>query len=80
MNVSEWIEKQEQEIGHPIYRRIKVAPATEKRFPDGTIIKEPKRPFGERNTSTPDEIKAFRGYKVEDFTDFSLYLKHMPDC
>ena len=80
MNVSEWIEKQEQEIGHPIYRRIKVAPATEKRFPDGTIIKEPKRPFGERNTWTPDEIKAFRGYKVEDFTDFSLYLKHMPDC
>ena len=86
MNVSEWIKQQEQEIGHPIYRRIKVAPATEKRFPDGTIIKEPKKPFGERNTWSPEEIgapnskKSSRGYSEEDFTDFSLYLKHMPGC
>ncbi len=76
MNIGQFVENLEKEVGVPLYRRIKVLPETAHR--------KKKEPKGERNKYTPDVIKNDRGYADKHqnthmvFTDYSLYLKHMP--
>jgi len=77
MNIGQFCDAFETEVGHPIIRRIIVK--TEKE----TKSKK-KEPKWERNQMTPDEIAKCRGYDKKNansqkvFTDYSIALKHCP--
>tara|TARA_R110000803_G_scaffold88854_3_gene155880 strand:- start:4803 stop:7589 length:2787 start_codon:yes stop_codon:yes gene_type:complete len=74
MNVGQFCDILEERAGQPIYRRIVVSV-------DG---KGKKHPRGEKNTMTPEQIKAHRGYPKQHeipskaFTHYSIALKHLP--
>ncbi len=78
MNIGQFTELIEKEVGHPVVRRIIVIPGKDKK---GRPKKEPK---WERNQMTPEEIGKDRGYAKKDpnphkvFTDYSIALKHCP--
>ena len=82
MNIGAFAENLEKEVGTPCIRYIRVIEETKTRK-DGSKYKK-KIPFGEKNNMTPQAISLFRGYDIRSsnptqcFTDYSLYLKHMP--
>ena len=64
MEVSSWIKELEEEFGC-IHRRI--------------VVDRKKRPQGEHNDWTQEEIYNNRGFSLDDFNTYSVYVKHIPD-